>query len=346
MSCCTDKYSRTYAKDLDRRTVLKGMLGLFAGLGLGVSRLGFAQGQRVQLAFCSQLLCVIPYEVTLRRGYFAEEGLDVELVYVRGGAAAMQALVGGAVDYAATSLDVALQAFSRGAEIQRFASTGQLPLFALAVAPRHAETITEVGQLEGRTVGINALGTADHALVLYLLEQAGADAATVEFATLGPNLYDALRLGQVDAGMVQEPALSLLLEAGGRVLVNFMDLDDAERYLGGTYEFMGVSVRAEEAEARFEEMQSLARALAKGLEFMATAPTELIVDALPSELIAGGEREQLEAILERHRHSLYPTVVNIDLEAAERVKQSLLIADMLETEPELEELFNFAVVGE
>lgn len=340
MNCCTKTYSPTAT---GRREVVKGLVALIAGLSLGVSRFSLAQGRRVQLAFCSQLLCVIPYEVTLRRGYFAEEGLDVELVYTRGGSAAMQALVGGAVDYAATSLDVALQAFARGAEIERFASTGRLPLFALATAPVQAEAITELSDLEGRTVGVSALGNADHALVLYLLEQAGADASTVEFAILGPNLYDALRLGQVDAGMVQEPALSLLQEEGSRVLVNTMDIGDAERYLGGPYEFMGVAVRAAESEARFPEMQSLARALTKGLEFVHTAPTELIVDALPDELIVGGDREALEAIIERYRLSLYPTTVTIDLEAAGRVERSLAVAGLLEADPDLDALFNLEV---
>ena len=33
---------------------------------------------------------------------------------MRGGQAAMQALIGGAVDYAATALDVALQAYAHG----------------------------------------------------------------------------------------------------------------------------------------------------------------------------------------------------------------------------------------
>ncbi len=340
MNCCTKTYSPTAT---GRREVVKGLVALIAGLSLGVSRFSLAQGRRVQLAFCSQLLCVIPYEVTLRRGYFAEEGLDVELVYTRGGSAAMQALVGGAVDYAATSLDVALQAFARGAEIERFASTGRLPLFALATAPARAEAITGISDLAGRTVGISALGNADHALLLYLLEQAGVDASSVEFAILGPNLYDALRLGQVEAGMVQEPALSLLQEEGSRVLVNTMDLEDAERFLGGPYEFMGVAVRAGESEARFSEMQAIARALTRGLEFVHTAPAELIVDTLPDELIVGGDRAALEAIIERYRLSLYPTTVTIDLEAAERVERSLAIAGLLETDPDLEALFNFAV---
>ena len=81
----------------------------------------------------------------------------------------MQALVGGAVEYAATSFDVALQAFANGAAIERFATTGRLPLFALATAPEQADTLTDVAGLAGKTVGVSALGNADHALLLYLL---------------------------------------------------------------------------------------------------------------------------------------------------------------------------------
>jgi NitT/TauT family transport system substrate-binding protein len=72
--------------------------------------------------------CVIPYEVTRAR-HFADEGLDVRLVYTRGGNVAMQALVGGSVDYAGNASDVALQA-SHMEEDLPLASTGRLPLFA------------------------------------------------------------------------------------------------------------------------------------------------------------------------------------------------------------------------
>jgi hypothetical protein len=66
------------------------------------------------------------------------------------------------------------------------------------------------------------------------------DASTIRFATIGVNLFDALRIGQVDAAMVQEPALSLIVAAGGRELVNFMDIDQSRTHLGGAYEFMGI----------------------------------------------------------------------------------------------------------
>src|SRR5699024_8606366 len=142
------------------------------------------------------------------------------------GSAALQALHSGGVDYAATSFDAALGAFANGANIFRFADTGRLPLFALATSPQQSDALTGIADLSGVTIGVAQLGNADHVLALYLLERAGVDPERVEFATLGPNLYDALRLGQVDAGMVQEPGLTLLQEAGARVLANLMDLDD------------------------------------------------------------------------------------------------------------------------
>ena len=330
-----------------RRTVLKGVAGVAGGLALlpaGVGR-ARAQNKAVQLAFCGQLLCVVPYEGTQAAGFFAEEGLDVELVYTRGGNAAMQALVGGAVDYAGTSFDVALQAFAQGAPVSRFASTGRLPLFALAVGPARAAEIATVADLQNRTVGISGLGNADHTLLLYLLGKAGADAATVEFAQLGPNLYDALRVGHVDAGMVQEPALSLLEQEGGKALVNFMELDDAERHLGGPYAFMGVTVRAGEREERLDEMRRLARALERGLQHLQTMPVAEVIEALPSELIAGGDRAQLEAIIERYRASLYPSSVAVDVESAERVVESQRVAGILEPGVDLNALLDLSVVN-
>jgi NitT/TauT family transport system substrate-binding protein len=222
----------------------------------------------------------------------------VELVYTRGGNAAMQALVGGAVDYAATALDVVIQAYANvGAQIRRFAVTGRLPLFAIVTAPSTADKIRSIKDLEGKTVGVSALGNADHALTLYLLKQAGADAQKVQFATMGVNLLEALRQGQIDAGVVQEPALTLLKRASARVLVNGMDLEDAKRYLGGSFEFMGVSVRADEIERRRPEMVALTKALAEALRALRGMSGEQLVAALPKEMTTGLDLADLGDIL-------------------------------------------------
>ena len=131
MDCCeSDGFKRPreirpeleLSKKVGRRGVLRGaaMVAGSAPLVASGVKSGAAKSKTIQLAFCSQLLCVPPYEVTRDGGYFRDEGLDVQLVYMRGSTAATQALVGGAVDYGATSFDDILQAFNRGAEIKRF----------------------------------------------------------------------------------------------------------------------------------------------------------------------------------------------------------------------------------
>src|SRR3954469_13251654 len=167
MSCCDENSARVPDTDVSRRSIFKGA-ALVAGI-LPAVRPGdaAAQGKSIKLAYCSQLLCGVPYEVARAGGHFKNHGLNVELVYTRGGSAAMQALVGGAVDYGATSLDVAITAFANvHADIRRFAVTGRLPLFALVTAPRAASQIQAVKDLEGKTVAVSGLGNADHALAL------------------------------------------------------------------------------------------------------------------------------------------------------------------------------------
>src|SRR3989442_10248155 len=238
MSCCDESTARVPATDVSRRSLFKGAALVASVIPAARPTDSEAQGTQIKLAYCSQLLCGVPYEVARSGGHFKNHGLDVQLVYTRGGNAAMQALVGSAVDYAATALDVALQAYANvGADIRRFAVTGRLPLFAVVTAPKTASAITTIKQLEGKTVGVSALGNADHALTLYLLKQAGADAGKVQFATIGVNLLEALRQGQIDAGVVQEPALTLLSKSGARALMNGMDLAEARKYCGGSYEF-------------------------------------------------------------------------------------------------------------
>ncbi|MBI4521179.1 MAG: hypothetical protein HY701_10100, partial [Gemmatimonadetes bacterium] len=65
----------------DRRAVVKGMLGVASVLWVSACSPDVEAGRtRLRLAFCGQLLCVVPYEVARARGHFAAQGFDVELV--------------------------------------------------------------------------------------------------------------------------------------------------------------------------------------------------------------------------------------------------------------------------
>lgn len=346
MSCCDETTARVPSTDFSRRGLLKGATVAASVIPAGRAGPAAAQGRQIKLAYCSQLLCGVPYEVARTDGYFKNHGLDVQLVYTRGGNPAMQALIGGAVDYAATALDVALQAYANyHADIRRFAVTGRLPLFAVVTAPKAANQIQSIKDLQGKTVGVSALGNADHSLTIYLLKEAGADPTKVQFATMGVNLFEALRQGQIDAGVVQEPALTLLRRAGARVLVNLMDPDDAKHYLGGTYEFMGVAVRGKEVEQRRQEMVALSAALADALKAVHGMSGEQLTAALPKEMITGLDLKEFSAILEQRRDALYPETVNIDVDAGKRVEQSLIAGGLIKPGANIAALYDTSIAG-
>lgn len=355
MSCCDENQARVpegiksskeiAAPDVSRRSVLKGVAVVAGALSSAGPAAAQAKLKPVKLAYCSQILCGVPYEVARSGGYWKNQGLDVELIYTRGGGAAMNALVGGAVDYAATALDVAIQAYAKGAKIRRFAVTGRLPLFALVTTPKAADKIKTVKDLEGKTVGVSALGNADHALLLFLLKQANADTNSVQFATLGVNLLEAVRRGDVDAGLVQEPALSILQQAGSRVIVNAMDTKDADKFLGGAFEFMGVSVRAEEFDERRADMTALVKGLGDALKGLRTLSGDQLVSSFPKEMMTGLDTKQLGEILVRYRNSLYPEKVTIDPAAVKRVANSLTVGGLIKADTNIGGLHDTSIAG-
>lgn len=276
--------------------------------------------RKVELAFCSQVLCGIPLEVARTRGFWEAEGLDVMITYARGGAQAANTLVSGGVDWIVTGFDVVVQTASRGREIVTIASLSRLPFFALAVSPR-AQGIASVRDLIGKKIGVGNLGTTDHLLAQYLLAREGVDLSSVEFVASGPNLYEQLNRGQVEAGMVQEPSLTLIERAGGKVLVNLMRLEDANRWLGGPYQFLALSTRPEMLEAQADVARGLVRGLVLANRWVLASPGSEIVKAMPEELVAGGDVDTFATVLDRFKVDLYPNDGRLAAESVERVIQ-------------------------
>lgn len=274
--------------------------------------------QRLELAFCSQILCGIPLEVARTRGFWEAEGLHVTITYARGGAQAVNSLVGGSVDWVATGFDVVVQTAARGRDALSIASLSRLPFFALAVSPRE-RSIASVRDLAGKKIGVGNLGTTDHFLALYLLTREGVDPESVEFVASGPNLYEQLNRGQVEAGMVQEPSLTLIERAGGRVLVNFMRLEDVHRALGGPYQFLALSTRSDVLQAQAETARKLIRGLVNANRWVVASPGPDIVKSMPEELVAGGDVDTFAAVLDRYKADLYPRDARLALDPVQRV---------------------------
>ncbi|MCS7172582.1 MAG: hypothetical protein N0A24_04115 [Armatimonadetes bacterium] len=92
-------------------------------------------------------------------------------------------------------------------------------------------------------------------------------------------------------------------------------------------------------------MQAIARALTRALRYVHYATPKLAVQALPPEMIAGGERDLCEQVLARYRRSLYPQEGRIHLDAVRRVVEVQRQAGVLQGEVRVEELVSNEIVG-
>jgi NitT/TauT family transport system substrate-binding protein len=274
--------------------------------------------RKIDLAFCSQVLCIVPYEAARQRGFFAAEGLDVNIVYMRGGAQAMNALLSNSIDWIATPMDLVVQAAAQGKNVRMLVSTARLPFFALVSSPK-APDIKDVQHLAGKKIGVAAVGTTDQLLARYLLTKAGLDPDSVEWAVLGPNLYDVLLRGQVEAGMVQEPSLTLLQKAGGKPLVNFMNLKDTQQWLGSAYQFMGLNTRTDVLETQADVGGKLVRALVKANQWVLGSPGSRVVDVAPPEIVSGGDIQTFADAIDTYKVDLFPADGKIAVDAVQRV---------------------------
>jgi NitT/TauT family transport system substrate-binding protein len=74
-------------------------------------------------------------------------------------------------------------------------------------------------------------------------------------------------------------------------------------------------------------------------------PPEDLLKALPRELTAGADTKEIVESLARHRASLYPTKVAVDLDASKRVAESLKVAGLLKEDVEAAKLFETSIAG-
>src|SRR6185369_4018220 len=93
-----------------------------------------AQGaQRVTMSYTAVSLTWLPLKVAVDRGFFAEEGIEPNLVLMRGNLATV-ALSSGDIDFA-LNITTALQGTLQGLGLKLVAALNTRPLFSLVVRP-------------------------------------------------------------------------------------------------------------------------------------------------------------------------------------------------------------------
>jgi NitT/TauT family transport system substrate-binding protein len=160
------------------------------------------------------------YEADVQ-GYLKQANVAVDIQYLANGSASIAALLGGEIDVTGSNMLSVVQARQKGIPIKVIAPQaiyrrGQASTLFLCPGDSPARTGRD---LNGKTVAVNALGGSPHVAVEAWIDKNGGDSSTVKyiemtFSAMGP----ALTSKRIDAGILNEPALTDALGNGARVL--------------------------------------------------------------------------------------------------------------------------------
>ncbi|MFC0505520.1 ABC transporter substrate-binding protein [Micromonospora costi] len=172
---------------------------------------------------------VAPLHLGIQKGFFTEQGLEVEVVNTTGGAAAVPGVVSGEFDFAFGNLVSLIVARAQKLPLKAVAegnsSTGQQGKdFGGIVVPKDSP-ITGAAQLAGKTVAVNNLKNIGDTTVRASIRKAGGDPTGVKFVELAfPDMPAAVANKRVDAAWIVEPFFTVAQNQGAKVIAsNFVD---------------------------------------------------------------------------------------------------------------------------
>ena len=116
-----------------------------------------SQLKKVRFSVAAPSIAEMPFRIAQTKGFYRDEGLDVEVIFIRG-AVGMQALLGGSVDFTSASGST-IAAAVRGIPVKLVFTASAKPQFDM-VALKEIRTIAD---LKGKFVGISSRGGAANA---------------------------------------------------------------------------------------------------------------------------------------------------------------------------------------
>lgn len=213
-------------------------------------------------------------DLAVELGYFAREGVEVELIRVQQTPSAVAALQAGEGDMANISVDAALQLVARG-QVKLKAVVSPNKSLPFLIAAR--STVESPKALEGRSFGVGRIGSLDHSLSTTVLRSKGVDTQKIDFVNIGqPNVRgQALAAGRIDATTMSVGVwLSLPERDGLTVLVS------ADDYFAAAPVLNKVNVVTQEAlVSKRDQIAAVVRALVKASRDFAAKP-ELWAEAM------------------------------------------------------------------
>ena len=174
----------------------------------------------VRIGYVSRSILDMPFIIARDRGYFREEGLEPELIFIKA-AQTIPAMLAGGIDLG-TATGTAIVAAVSGVDVRVVFAMSDKPSFDLIAAPN----IANVQQMRGKKLGITAFGALAETLAREIFRANKVPADQVTFLPLGTSdvLYVALKAGTIDATMLQIPQTFLAVDEGFRKLASGADV--------------------------------------------------------------------------------------------------------------------------
>lgn len=229
-------------------------------LGLAGNLLGFAtpaHAERINMATPSRGLFEFPVVVAMRKGFFKNEGIDVDKIQMQP-AVGVKALMSGDVDYL-LAWGSALRAAVTGVPIKAVVGFASRPLHVLVARPE----IKTPKDLRGKIIGVDSVaGTVDYLSRVAVRHFGMEPEKDVKIIVTGesPTRLLALRAGSIDATPIDVAFAVKAEEEGFRRLV----------YLGDLIELplSGIAVMDSKLQSQREQVKRVVRAGVRGSRFM------------------------------------------------------------------------------
>jgi len=273
------------------------------------------------------LIYYLPLTIAERKGYFKQEGLDVEIQDFPGGAKALQALLGGSVDIVSGAYEHTISQQAKGNAIEALVLEGQYPGIVLALPTAKAASYKSPADLKGMKIGVTAPGSSTNMFVNILLAKAGLkpDDVSIIGVGAGAGAVAIMKRGEIDALSNLDPVIAQL-ESDGTIkpVVDTRTPEGVKQVYGGAYAAGCIYAPPEWVQKNPKTAQAVVNAMVRALRFIQHASPDEIVATVPPEYYTDKTlyKKALQENIATFHHDGF-----ISKEAGEHVAHDLLTFD-------------------